>query len=508
MDRNPHILIIGSGLGGLICGYILSREGFKVTILEKHHKFGGNLQTFRRNGVEFDTGMHYVGSLDKGQVLHKFFNYFGLLGKVKYRRLDENGFDRIFIKDNEYPYAMGYDNFVETAAKYFPGKYNTLKAYGKKIRQVAQGIDPYNLREVDMSQIFNVDSLNENVFSHLRTLTSDQRLQNYFSALNILYAGERDKTSMYVHALINNHYIESAYRFVDGSGQVADAFVENIENNGGEAFKNSEVMKFIFDDKKKIKAVKTCSGELFHADFFISNMHPYNTIKLVPPGLVRKVYRKRLQRLPNTISSFAIYAVLKERAMGYLNSNYYCHKDDDVWAAGNYDKDRFPQYFGMYPLADTIDEKFTRGFSIMTYMDYDEVKPWENTVSRNRGEDYEAFKEEKAQKLLDFVETRFPGIRNKIKVYYTSTPLTLRDYTATRRGSIFGIMRDCNKPYESYIFPRTKVPNLYLTGQNLNLHGMLGVSISGLLTCGEFVGVNYIIRKINEEYDKEINAHV
>ncbi len=471
-----------------------------MTILEKHHKFGGNLQTFRRNAVEFDTGMHYVGSLDKGQVLHKFFNYFRLLGKVKYRRLDENGFDRIFIKNKEYPYAMGYDNFVETAAEYFPGKYDTLKTYAEKIRQVAQGIDPYNLREVDMSQIFDVYSLSENAFSYIKALTSDQKLQNYLSALNILYAGERDKTSMYVHALINNHYIESAYRFVDGSRQVADAFVENIENNGGEAFKNSEVTKFIFDDDKKIKAVETRSGELFHADFFVSNMHPYNTIKLLSPGMVRKAYRERLQRLPDTISSFAIYAVVKDKAMEYLNSNYYSHKDNDVWAAGIYDKARFPQYFGLYPLADGIDEKYTRGFSVMTYMDYDDVKRWENTTVENRGDDYEAFKEERAQKLLYFVETRFPGIRNKIKAYYTSTPLTLRDYTGTRRGSIFGIMRDCNNSYESYIFPRTKVPNLCLTGQNLNLHGMLGVSISALLTCGEFVGINYLIRKINEEY--------
>ena len=498
MNKTPHVLIIGSGLGGLICGYILSKEGFRVTILEKHHKCGGNLQTFKRQGVEFDTGMHYIGSLDKGQVLHKFFNYYGFLGKVKCRRLDENGFDRIFIKDKEYPYAMGYDNFVEKAAQFFPGEHKTIQTYADKIRQLTKSIELYNLKEVETSQLLNVDSLNENAFDYIKSLTGNPRLQNYLSALNSLYAGERNKTFMYVHALINNHYIESAYRFVGGSEQVADAFVESIKSNGGEVLNNQEVTKFIFDDYKSIKAVETKQGEVFHADCFISNMHPYNTMQLVPDEMVRKIYKKRLQRLPNTISSFAVYVALKDKSMEYLNSNYYYYKNENVWGAEIYNKNDWPQGFGLYPLADSLDEKYTRGFSVMTYMDYDELKPWENTTVENRGESYKAFKEEKAQKLLDLVEMRFPGIRSKIKAYYTSTPLTLRDYTGTHRGSMYGIMRDCNNPNESYIFPRTKVPNLYLTGQNLNLHGMLGVSIGALLTCGEFVGLNYLIRKINE----------
>ncbi|MCK5337786.1 MAG: NAD(P)-binding protein, partial [Bacteroidales bacterium] len=51
------IVIIGSGLGGLECGLILSKEGLNVCVLEQNSKVGGNLQSFTRDGCIFDTGM-------------------------------------------------------------------------------------------------------------------------------------------------------------------------------------------------------------------------------------------------------------------------------------------------------------------------------------------------------------------------------------------------------------------------------------------------------------------
>ena len=49
-------VIIGGGLGGLFTGAILSKEGFKVTVLEKNTTVGGGLQNFKRFGLKFDTG--------------------------------------------------------------------------------------------------------------------------------------------------------------------------------------------------------------------------------------------------------------------------------------------------------------------------------------------------------------------------------------------------------------------------------------------------------------------
>src|SRR5690606_38609915 len=61
MRESFDIIVIGSGLGGLVCAAILAKEGRKVLVLEKNKQYGGNLQTFVRNRCIFDTGVHYLG---------------------------------------------------------------------------------------------------------------------------------------------------------------------------------------------------------------------------------------------------------------------------------------------------------------------------------------------------------------------------------------------------------------------------------------------------------------
>ena len=72
-------VIIGSGLGGLLSGAILSRAGYHVTVLEKAAQPGGCLQTFTREGLRFDTGFHSVAGLEKGGPLERIFRPLGLM---------------------------------------------------------------------------------------------------------------------------------------------------------------------------------------------------------------------------------------------------------------------------------------------------------------------------------------------------------------------------------------------------------------------------------------------
>ena len=78
----------------------------------------------------------------------------------------------------------------------------------------------------------------------------------------------------------------------------------------------------------------------------------------------------------------------------------------------------------------------------------------------------------------------------------TSTPLTWRDYTGTPDGSMYGVRKEYSRPLETTILPRTKIPHLFFTGQNTNLHGILGVTIGAVMTCGEIVGLETLLKKI------------
>src|SRR5437763_3791119 len=47
-------IIIGAGVGGLICANLLTRAGLKVLLIEQHYMVGGYCSTFRRAGYTFD----------------------------------------------------------------------------------------------------------------------------------------------------------------------------------------------------------------------------------------------------------------------------------------------------------------------------------------------------------------------------------------------------------------------------------------------------------------------
>ena len=108
--KSADIIIIGSGLGGLVCAQLLSKHGYKVLVLEKNEQFGGALQIYKRAGATLDTGVHYIGGLQKGQNLYQYFKYLGLMDKLNLHQLDIDGFDCITFEGdkNEYKLAQGY----------------------------------------------------------------------------------------------------------------------------------------------------------------------------------------------------------------------------------------------------------------------------------------------------------------------------------------------------------------------------------------------------------------
>ncbi|WP_338039489.1 hypothetical protein [Maribacter litopenaei] len=87
-------------------------------------------------------------------------------------------------------------------------------------------------------------------------------------------------------------------------------------------------------------------------------------------------------------------------------------------------------------------------------------------------------------------------------------PLSYRDYIGNHQGSMYGYVKDVNDPLKSFISPRTKIENLYLTGQSLNMHGILGVTISGVVTCSEILGGSYLINKITDALSNKSNKKI
>lgn len=505
MERDKSVVIIGSGMGGLVCGAILAQENYKVTVLEMNRQLGGNLQTYVRDKHIFDSGVHYVGGLEKGQNLYKIFKYLGIIDKMKLEKLDENAFDKIvFHSDNkEYAFAQGYDNFIKTLVKDFPGEEAAINKYCDSIRNVCSRFPLYNLRDGDYLEKSEYLTLDTKAF--IDSLTTNQRLRNVLGGNNLLYAGVADKTPFYVHALVLNSYIESSYRFITGGSQIAKQLCRKILDNGGTIKNRTEIVRLAVD-KGKIAYAESKDGIQYKADYFISNIHPAKTLQMTDSDIIRHAYRKRIASLENSTSIFIINVTLKPGMFKYQKTNYYCFLQDDVWEAINYTRENWPKAYALFFSGSEPGKEYAEGITLMAYMDYSEVKSWgtsHNTVGQpaNRGADYESFKKRKAELVINLAAIKFPELKDAIKNYYTSTPLTFRDYMGTDDGSVYGIAKDYKDPLKTFISPRTKIENLLLTGQNINLHGVLGVSISSVVTCSVLLGMAEIINKIDQAQD-------
>ena len=489
------IIIIGSGLGGLVCANILSKEGYKVCVLEKNSAFGGCLRSYRRKDRIIDTGIHYVGRLDEGQILNRYFKYMGILDRLKLRRLDEDGYDIIRLADKEYKHAMGSDNFIETLCHSFPNERENIRRIVTQFKKVG---DLINVEMLRSQHLFSGDVLpyfNCSALAFLKESTTNQTLRNAIAGAAILSGGEEENTSLYTFATILNSNIESSYRFVDGSQQVADLLIECIQAQGGVVRNRSEVTRLVVKNNR-ITGVEINRSEYIEGDSFISGIHPAALLDILDKTkYIKKAYISHIHSLRNSTGFFSLSILLKNNTFPYLNRNYYYYNENNPWISPDYAKCSKRLVF-FCTSASSGSDSYAKAVQILEPMYRSEVAEWEHTSINNRGEEYEIFKQQRAEKLIEYIEQFHPGLKEAIEEYITSTPLTYRDYTGTRDGSAYGIIKDYNDVLICLLPVKTKIPNLFITGQNNNVHGMIGVFLTAMYTCSEFVGTQYLAKKV------------
>jgi all-trans-retinol 13,14-reductase len=497
--KKQSVIIIGGGIGGLFCGAILSKEGYVVEIFEQHYKIGGGLHHFKREGVEFETGMHVVGAFQPDGVMNKICSYLGIMDKLRILPADDDCFEffQIGSDNRNYRYAKGRERFTETLAADFPEEKENIKRYVCAIYDIVKEVKHFNLKVGDLD--IHSEKFMLSVGDFINSFTGNEHLRSVLALSNPLYGGEQYKTPVYIHAIVSVLYIESASRMAGGSRQLADALVETIRQAGGKVFVRNGIKHIEIQDKA-VEYVETADGERHTADWYISSIHPSSLFKLMDISKIQRSYFQRLDNIPNSYSAFTVYIIFKPESFPYIN--YTCYYIDDyayVWKQGDYNPDTFPT--GMMYLTPpvTMNDRFAQKMIVNCIMPFSAVKEWENTTVGKRGKDYKTFKARCEKQILDKLEKIRPGILSCIQSVYSASPLTIRDFYNQKEGSLYGVKKDCNNIMLSHIPVRTKWKNLLLTGQNINLHGIVGTPLTSLNTCGELIGMEYLLNEINKQ---------
>lgn len=494
-------VIIGAGLGGLFTGAILAREGFQVTILEKNATIGGGLQTFKRFGETFDTGMHVIGGMQPGGNVRRICQYLGILDGVHVMDVDDDCTDRLYFAEDRsfYTIAKGREGFVRSLSESFPDQRENLERYVDAVFALSEQVDLFNLRpsEGAMKIFAHADDFLMPADAFIAKYISDPRLRSVLAYMNPLYGGRPDSTPTFIHVIISTLYIRGASRFVGGSSGFADLLASVVTSRGGQVLTNDAV-EWIEVNDRHVDYVRTKSGRQFTADYYISDVHPCTMLQLTGEKAFPKSYRQRLNDIPNTHSAFALYIKVKPNSFPYINhSEYYMTRYDEVWNCSRADKP-WPLGFLMMTPPEEGQGAYASKVLITAPMPFTMVEQWKDTTVGHRGSDYEQWKAQRAEELLDQIEDIHPGFRQCIEAMNTSSPLTIRDYYGVKEGSICGYAKDCHNIALSQVPVVTKVDNLLLTGQNNNLHGFCGVPLTAINTCEAILGTNYIIHQIHK----------
>lgn len=491
------VVVIGSGLGGLTCAYILQKNGYEVTVLEQCAQAGGCLQCFSRKGVKFETGMHFIGSAAPGQTMYKLMRYLGLLDTVRLSPLDASAYNTVGLCGQKFCFANGSEAFIEQMSEYFPQEKNALEKYVDIVRRIAAASTLTSLTSSQRDMAANTEYQMRSMNEVLDSLFHDELLKKVLAGDLPLYAAEWDKTPFSQHAFIMDFYNQSAYRVVGGSDAMALSLVDSIVKAGGCVEVKSKVVKVRCDDRKAT-GVETEAGRFYPADFVISTVHPQRLLELLDTKLIRPAFRTRINSMPQTAGGFAVYVKFKPGTMPYMNTNYYGYRHGTPWNCEHYAESEWPKGFLYMHSCHEDGAVWAKNGVILSYMNFSDVEQWKGTSPMRRGDGYEEFKREHAERLMAEVEKHQAGFISSVESYYTSTPLTYFDYTGTEGGSMYGVAKDVHAGPESRVPYRTRIPNLFLAGQNVNSHGMLGVIVGTIVTCSELVPPNKIYNQINE----------
>ena len=344
--NDKNVVIIGGGLGGLFTGAILAKEGYRVTVLEKNATIGGGLQTFRRMGEDFDTGMHVIAGMRPGGTIRRICDYLGITPQMQLRDVDDDCADELFFLEDRATYRIGCgrQGFVDSLVKSFPGCRDELTAYVDALYRMTGAIDLFNLRpapsvltEMPPQALMAADAF-------IAQYIHDPRLRSVLAYMNPLYGGQAGRTPAYVHAIVSVLYLQGASRFVDGSSHTADLLAKVITDNGGLVLPHDAVTTIDVEDHE-VKAVTTKSGKVYHADTFISDIHPSALFQLIHGKAFTKAYTERVKQIPETISAFSLYLKMRPASFPYINhSVYLMSRYDDIW---NFSREDRPWPLGL-----------------------------------------------------------------------------------------------------------------------------------------------------------------
>ncbi len=487
--EHENVLIIGSGIGGLSIAIILAGLGYEVTVLEKNRAPGGLLRSYTRDGIECAVGVHYLGSLDKGQVLRKFFDYLGVTDDIAVSRMGENGIIDRYLFDSpathpaHFDMPPGFDAYEANLLQAFPAEAESIDRIVTDLRKsadVLHGLDILHAKGGDFSLLDQ--SLPYGEF--LDELGCSPGLRSVLALASSWIGVPVSDCPGYYHNMALASYLSSSWRLKQSGTAMVDVLVNRLEKIGGRIICGAEIDK-IEVDARVVKGLHLCSGEYLGGSMVVGAVHPGVVLQMLPDGAVKPSYHNRIRKLQNTHSVLSVHVRVDAKVHPEIPHNIFKVETDE--------KGNIPD-LKYYQLRSSERDNYSL-LSILTSGSDGLWLPWQESVSGRRGTEYGDMKKRHADNLIREAEGIF-GPLSGLKVLDSYSPLTLRDWVNTPEGSAYGVLRSSSQTLATAMLNRTAVKGLYLAGQNVLAPGVIGTIMGSFSTVKLILGPREFQRQI------------
>lgn len=457
-------IVIGAGIGGLVCGCYLAQAGLKVLIVEKNTKPGGYCTSFSNNGFHFDACAHSLGSLREGGILRIVLKELGLENRIKIIRHDPQDILNT---------PAGRISFWNDLQK-------TKNEFSSKFPQETYGINHF------FDFLNNCNGL---AFNSLKNITfsvlldkyfKDEKLKSILSLPTLENAGlPPSKISAFTAVTIYKEFmLDGGYYPEEGMQELPDIILERFKELGGDVLLPSFVNK-IKTKENCVEGVEINASDFISTKYVISNSDATQTfLDLVGEKSINKDTKEKLISLKPSLSMFILYLGMNRKIIDTpVNTN--------IWFLPNYGIEE------MYSSAESGEIDKLDWFLLRLLPDKKSIILLVNSPFK----DNEYWKDNKKRLIEIFIkkaEQVMPSILEHIIFKDAATPATLHRWTLNYRGASYGWANLPSQFIVSQLSQATPIKNLYLSSHWTTLvQGIPGVAYIGRNTA------RIILRKEN-----------
>jgi phytoene dehydrogenase-like protein len=474
--EGKNIVIIGSGIGGLSAGILLSLLNFKVTVVEKNPLPGGLMRSYRRAGIDCPVGVHYVGALGEKEPLGIMFHALGIPVDALFVPMGQKGIiDRYIFDDLTFDLPANIDALEDSLRKTFPQDKKSLKIIMANLRKISRQM-------VDPSFLFSQGNPFQNMDDYLPmgelldSLGVTVGLRAVLAVPCNLIGVPLSDCPVIFHHMVLASYLFSSWRLKEGGSKMTDIFIRRFEELGGKLILNDGVKK-ISSANGKVNGVILESEKTLFADGVVTAIHPKILLQLLGTDVLRDPHRRRIQGLTETEGVIAVQVSVDAATHPAINNNIYRLNRDSNGVIQD----------GVFYQVQGTNSSSVNLLSMMTKSLYSDWSPWENTSTGKRGQEYEEMKMNIAQSLLKKAEEIF-GDLSDARILDVYTPLTIRDYVNAPEGACYGIMRSSRQLLKAVSLNNLPIPGLCLAGQNAIAPGVMGCLFGSFNAARQIIG--------------------